>query len=52
MSPAVRLLITEHSSACAAARRALCSAWAVAAVPLLLSQVHPQPNLHPTCNTR
>jgi hypothetical protein len=39
MSANVRVLIAEHSAFCAEARSKLCSAWAVAAVPLLLSQV-------------
>jgi hypothetical protein len=40
MSASVRLLFAEHSATCAGARSKLCSAWAVAAAPLLLSQVH------------
>jgi hypothetical protein len=39
MSASVHVLIAEHSATCAEARIKLCSAWAVAAAPLLLSQV-------------
>jgi hypothetical protein len=39
MSASARLLISEQTMMCAAASQTLCQAWAVAAVPLLLSQV-------------
>ncbi len=39
---AARLLIAEHCATCNQANYKLCKAWAVAAVPLLLSQVNMQ----------